>query len=52
MQALDDEDIEERQLASTYNLPVDPLLDLPAQADHMNIGLVTFSYLLRRLTVS
>lgn len=49
--ALDNEDAEEQQLAHTYNLPVDPLIDLPAHADHMNIGLVAFSYLLRRLTL-
>ncbi|KAI0073974.1 hypothetical protein K474DRAFT_119925 [Panus rudis PR-1116 ss-1] len=43
-------DKEERNLATSYHLPVDPVREREV-ADHLNLPLLAFSYLIRRLTL-
>lgn len=45
-----DADQEERKLHESYSLPADYLLERMTK-DHLNLPLLAFSYLLRRLTV-
>ncbi|CAL1702918.1 unnamed protein product [Somion occarium] len=43
-------DEQERELASSYNLPTDHILEREV-TDHLNLPLLAFSYLLRRFTL-
>lgn len=51
-QALQVADRTERNLTSSYNLPPDPLRDQEEASEDLNLPLIAFCYLIRRLTVS
>lgn len=50
LQAVIEADREERNLTTSYRLPEDHVIERE-QLDHLNLPLLAFSYLLRRLTV-